>query len=72
MSPRVAKLQNEILRDVKCVGFMIYTLINGDAPWRGRVAKKLMDGAKIGYIPFTSLVWKKVSSEALSFVKKLT
>ena len=31
-----------------------------------------MDGAKIGYIPFTSQVWKKVSPEALSFVKKLT
>ena len=63
---------NLLLHDIRAIGHIIYTLIAGDSPWQTRIGTRLIEGASIGYISFTNPLWKKVSPEALSFVKRLT
>lgn len=62
---------NSVLYDIRAIGYMIYTLIAGESPWQGRISKKIVEGASIGYVSFTNPLWKKVSQEAFRFVKRL-
>ena len=63
---------NPLLHDIKAIGYIIYTLIGGDSPWQGRIGKRIVERASIDYVSFTNPLWKKVSPEALKFVKRLT
>lgn len=63
---------NSVLYDIRAIGYMIYTLIGGESPWQGRIGKRLVERASIGYVSFSNPLWKKVSQESLRFVKRLT
>jgi hypothetical protein len=54
------------------LGYLIYTLLSGDTPWQSRTNKRLFEATASGYVSFTSPMWKKITPEALSFVKRLT
>lgn len=62
---------NEVSGDIRGLGIIAYILLNGDAPFQGQMAKTISE-AKVGYISYNSLVWKKISPEALLYVKTLT
>jgi hypothetical protein len=55
---------NHVMNDVRCVGYLIYTLIAGDSPWQCRTGKRLKEAAQSGYVSFTSPLWKRISPEA--------
>lgn len=64
---------NPAMHDVRCLGYLIYTLLSGDTPWQSRIGKRLFESATSGYVSFTNPLWTKmVSPEALQFVKRLT
>jgi hypothetical protein len=47
-------------------------LLVGEAPFKGKNMKKLIEEARIGYISFSHPHWKIVSPQAQAFVKTLT
>jgi hypothetical protein len=59
------------MQDVRCVGYLIYNLIAGESPWQSRIGKRLQEATQSGYVSFTNPLWKRVSPEALQFVKRL-
>lgn len=60
-----------VKQDLMSIGIIIYMLLVGDAPFKGKSSRKILDEARVGYISFTH-VHKHVSTEAKDFVKNLT
>ena len=53
------------------MGILVYVLLVGSAPWLSQNLAKIKQESLVGYISFTNPVWKKVSKDAMLFVKKL-
>ena len=62
---------NSVLNDIRAIGYIIYTLIGGESPWQGRIGKRIVEKASIGYVSFTNPLWKKITQESEKFVKRL-